>query len=51
MGYYAIGVGGTGAKCLESLIHLSAAGMMPKSDELHVLFVDPDTSNGSRARG
>ena len=50
MGYYAIGIGGTGAKCLESLIHLAAAGMMPKSDELHVLFVDPDAANGSRAR-
>ncbi len=49
MGYYAIGIGGTGAKCLESLIHLAAAGMMPDGD-LHLLFVDPDTSNGSRAR-
>ena len=47
MGYYAIGIGGTGAKCLESLIHLAAAGMMPDGD-LHLLFVDPDTSNGSR---
>ena len=49
MGYYAIGIGGTGAKCLESLIHLAAAGMMPDGD-LHLLFVDPDTSNGSRVR-
>ena len=49
MGYYAIGIGGTGAKCLESLTHLAAAGMMPDGD-LHLLFVDPDTSNGSRAR-
>ena len=49
MGYYAIGIGGTGAKCLESLIHLAAAGMMPDGN-LHLLFVDPDTSNGSRKR-
>ena len=49
MGYYAIGIGGTGAKCLESLIHLAAAGMMPDGD-LHLLFVDPDAANGSRAR-
>ena len=49
MSYYAIGIGGTGAKCLESLIHLAAAGMMPDGD-LHLLFVDPDASNGSRAR-
>ena len=49
MSYYAIGIGGTGAKCLESLIHLAAAGMMPDGD-LYVLFVDPDNSNGSRTR-
>ena len=47
MGYYAIGIGGTGAKCLESLMHLAAAGMMPdKKEELYVLFVDPDKANG-----
>ena len=46
MGYYAIGIGGTGAKCLEALIHLAAAGMMP-DDALYMLFVDPDTANGS----
>ena len=50
MAYYAIGIGGTGAKCIESLIHLAAAGMMPDSDELHVLFVDPDAENGIRTR-
>ena len=49
MAYYAIGIGGTGAKCIESLIHLAAAGMMPDG-ELHVLFVDPDVANGSRAQ-
>ena len=49
MSYYAIGIGGTGAKFLESLVHLAAAGMMPDGD-LYVLFVDPDASNGSRAR-
>ena len=50
MGYYAIGIGGTGAKCLESLIHLASAGMMPDNGDLHILFVDPDRANGSRAR-
>ena len=49
MSYYAIGIGGTGAKFLESLVHLAAAGMMPDGD-LYVLFVDPDAANGSRAR-
>lgn len=51
MGYYAIGIGGTGVKCLESLIHLAAAGMMPDRDaELYMLFVDPDEANGSLER-
>ena len=50
MGYYAIGIGGTGAKCLESLIHLAAAGMMPGNDDLYILFVDPDDANGSLDR-
>ena len=50
MGYYAIGIGGTGAKCLESIIHLAAAGMMPDNRDLQVLFVDPDRSNGSLER-
>ena len=46
MSYYAIGIGGTGTKCLESLIHLAAAGMMPNKRDLFVLFVDPDGGNG-----
>lgn len=50
MGYYAIGIGGTGAKCLESLIHLAAAGMMPDNNDLYILFIDPDEANGSLAR-
>lgn len=49
MNYYAIGIGGTGAKCIEALTHLSAAGMLPDG-ELYVLFVDPDKSNGSLER-
>ena len=48
MGYYAIGIGGTGAKVLESMVHLAAAGMMP--GDVEFIFVDPDTSNGSRDR-
>ena len=50
MAYYAIGIGGTGAKCLESLIHLAAVGMMPDKDKLYILFVDPDNANGSLER-
>jgi hypothetical protein len=50
MSYYVIGIGGTGAKCIESLIHLCAAGLMPDDNSLFALFVDPDGSNGSLKR-
>ena len=50
MSYYAIGIGGTGAKCIESLIHLVAAGLLPDNEKLYVLFVDPDKNNGSLER-
>lgn len=49
MNYYAIGIGGTGAKCIEALTHLSAAGMIPDG-ELYSMFVDPDKANGSLER-
>lgn len=50
MGYYAIGIGGTGAKCIESLIHLTAAGLVRGDEKLYLLYVDPDKSNGSLGR-
>lgn len=60
MACYVIGIGGTGAKCVEALIHLSAAGLMPDKknaqghvigqEDLYVAFVDPDGSNGSLER-
>ncbi|MBI3650564.1 MAG: hypothetical protein HY231_05895 [Acidobacteria bacterium] len=49
MRYYIIGIGGTGAKCVEALTHLCAAGLMPEG-ELYTLFVDPDKANGSLER-
>jgi hypothetical protein len=48
--YYLIGIGGTGAKCVESFIHLCAAGLMPDNRSLFSMFVDPDGSNGSLKR-
>ena len=51
MNYYAIGIGGTGAKCIEALTHLCAVGMMPDGPgELYTLFVDADTANGNLER-
>ncbi len=51
MSHYVIGIGGTGAKIIESLVHLTSAGLMPSGD-LNILFVDPDEANGilERAR-
>lgn len=43
-----IGVGGTGAKVVEAVLHATACGLGPKS--LLVGFVDQDQSNGNVAR-
>lgn len=48
MTLYAVGIGGTGARCLESLVHLCAMGLGP--EELFVLFVDPDKAHGNLSR-
>ncbi|MHB1953306.1 MAG: tubulin-like doman-containing protein [Sulfobacillus sp.] len=45
----AIAIGGTGARCLESLVHLTAAGLL-SNEALHVLVIDADPSNGNVAR-
>lgn len=50
MGYYFISIGGSGAKIMESLIHLCAAGIMPNNDKLNILAIDPDTGNGNLER-
>ena len=43
---FAIGVGGTGAKCIEALVHLHACGLLADSDgapaRLGVFLVEPD---------
>jgi len=48
MSCYAIGIGGSGARCVEALVHLCAAGLGPK--ELRILFVDADGGNGNLKR-
>jgi hypothetical protein len=51
MSYYVIGVGGSGARCVEALIHLCAAGLAPKKvDNIKFVMVDPDTANSSWTR-
>ena len=44
---YIISIGGTGAKCLEAFVHMNAAGLMEKNDEIKIIYVDPDSGNGN----
>lgn len=45
---YLIGIGGTGARVVESVLHCCAAGFGPS--ELTVFLVDPDEGNGNLSR-
>lgn len=45
---YFIGVGGTGARIAEALLHVCAAGLGP--DQLGIILIDPDDSNGNLDR-
>lgn len=51
MSKFMVGVGGTGAKLIQTLTHLSAAGMLADDSGggLNVLMVDPDAKNGTGA--
>jgi Tubulin like len=49
MSLYAIGIGGTGAKCLEALTQVSAIGLLTEQP-LKILFVDADETNGNLER-
>lgn len=46
MAYYLIGIGGTGARCVEALIHLCACRKLDQP--VHLFLVDPDVSNGNQ---
>jgi len=46
---FAIGIGGTGAKCLESLMHLHAIGGL-EATKLRGFLVDADRANGNGQR-
>ena len=45
---FIIGIGGTGAKCLEHLLHCCSAGLGPKN--LWAGMVDQDEANGNVSR-
>ncbi len=46
MSFYVIGIGGTGAKCIEAIIQIASVGLLPTS-KLNILFVDADETNGN----
>lgn len=46
---FVIAVGGTGMRCLESFVHLSAIGMFD-SREIEILTLDTDQANGNKGR-
>ena len=58
MSLYAIGIGGTGAKCLEALTQATAVGLLNEQEgasntaeqTIRTLFVDADEANGSLER-
>jgi hypothetical protein len=45
---YVIGVGGTGARCLEAITYLTATGLFTRP--LYALMIDPDQNNGNLKR-
>lgn len=49
MGLYLIGIGGTGAKCVEAVAQLASVGLFTE-EPIKVLFVDADETNGNLAR-
>ena len=51
MGKYIIAIGGTGIKCLESFLHVSAIGGFGDSNETYyALIVEGDRANGNKNR-
>lgn len=47
MSYYVIGIGGTGARCMESFVHLCAAGILNTEADINFINVDADVSCGN----
>lgn len=46
---FVIAIGGTGMRCLESFIHLCAAGLFD-NDTIEILTLDTDLTNGNKSR-
>lgn len=50
MSYYLIGIGGTGARCMEAFVHLTGAGLLKDNQPVKTIFVDADVSCGNLVR-
>lgn len=50
MSYYLIGIGGTGARCLEAFVNINGAGLLNDNQEIKLIYVDADKSCGNLAR-
>lgn len=50
MSYYVIGIGGTGARCLEAFVYLNGAGLLKDRGDVTMIFVDADVSCGNLLR-
>lgn len=50
MSYYLIGIGGTGAKCMEAFVHLCGAGLLKDAQPIKMIFVDADVTCGNLQR-
>ena len=44
--YFVLGIGGTGMRCIESLLHLCGMGMFDDTD-IYLLALDTDKDNGN----
>ena len=47
--YFVMGIGGTGMRCIESMIHLCAMGVFDDT-EIHLMALDTDKNNGNFSR-
>lgn len=50
MSYYLIGIGGTGARCMEAFVHLVGAGLLKDNQPVKIVYVDADVSCGNLVR-
>jgi len=44
---FIISIGGSGAKIVKAIVSICAAGLINNVEEIHILFVDQDKSNGN----